>query len=357
LVDVAAWPGGFQSRWGGSHTVAGWFGATEADGMSALATHSPVTALGPILREADRQVKDKSYQRSPIGQEVKRYLRAFRWAGNELSSADSYESVLARFAVDHDDFGSLEEFASPLGAEYALAFLDRHWSEASRATQGHHLAVVKSFLAWAVGEGRMAYSPIATVKAPKRRRAERSAYPRDVIDRLVAAQDSLRDQCALQLLARMGLRKNELRLLKVGEIDLTRNLLVVHGKGGHVQVMPLAFKGLCEDLYLHINGERRRPAEYLVYPKRDRLRPMDHSTVHRWFKRCLENAELPETVKLHEMRHTAGDEIWRVTGNIVMAKELLRHSSVKTTEDYLHPSREDLAAGMRAVEESLQGSK
>lgn len=319
--------------------------------MMLHAFELPVTALGPTLREADARVKDKSYRKSPIGQEVGRYLRAFRWSGNEDASADSYESVLARFAVDHDDFQELEQFASPVGTEYALAFLDRHWAGASRATQAHHLAVVKSFFSWAVGERRLSYNPIGHVKAPRRRKAERLAYPRATILQLVRAQETLRDQCAIQLLARMGLRKNELRVLRVGEIDLIRNLLIVHGKGGDVAVMPIKFKQLRHDLYLHVNGDRRRPAEYLIYPKGRRLDPMHPASVHRWFKRCLERAELPDTIKLHEMRHTAADDMWRVTGNIVAAKELLRHASVKTTEDYLHPGREDLAAAMEAVDE------
>jgi integrase len=51
------------------------------------------------------------------------------------------------------------------------------------------------------------------------------------------------------------------------------------------------------------------------------------------------------------MRHAAADELWRTTDNIVLAQQLLRHASVGTTQDTLHPTREDLAAGMRAVEE------
>jgi hypothetical protein len=48
------------------------------------------------------------------------------------------------------------------------------------------------------------------------------------------------------------------------------------------------------------------------------------------------------------------DALWRETGNIVLAQELLRHESVGTTQAYLHPTREDLAAGMRRLEESWE---
>jgi site-specific recombinase XerD len=58
--------------------------------------------------------------------------------------------------------------------------------------------------------------------------------------------------------------------------------------------------------------------------------------IHLWFKRALKLAGLPETIKVHELRHSAADNLWRETENIVHAKQLLRHRSVGTTEAYPH---------------------
>ena len=46
---------------------------------------------------------------------------------------------------------------------------------------------------------------------------------------------------------------------------------------------------------------------------------------------------------MHELRHSAADNLWRETGNVLLAQQLLRHESVATTQDYLRPSRDDLA--------------
>ena len=59
---------------------------------------------------------------------------------------------------------------------------------------------------------------------------------------------------------------------------------------------------------------------------------MDPASVHRWFKQCLERAGLPSTIKLHELRHSAADNLWRETGNLMLAQQLLRHASVATTQ-------------------------
>lgn len=308
--------------------------------------------LGPILREAEGRVKDKSYRRSPVGRDVGRFMRALRWEDKSENTRNSYETTLARLAVDHDDFqDGLAGFCSPVGTEYLREFLDRHWSDAAPATRANRLAAVHSCFQWALAEGIVAFDPSAPIKSPgKRRRSDRKAYPQEIIHRLVAAQPTLRDQCAVQLVARLGLRKNELRVLRVGEIDLVRDLITVHGKGGHVDLMPIGMPSLATDLANHVNWDERKPDEYLLYPKSRKRDPMDPSSVHGWFKRCLKRAGIPETVKLHEMRHTAADHVYRQSGDIVRASQLLRHSSVSTTQTYLHPTRADLAATLAAID-------
>ena len=63
---------------------------------------------------------------------------------------------------------------------------------------------------------------------------------------------------------------------------------------------------------------------------------MNPASVHRWFKRCLERAGLPGTIKIHELRQSAGDALWRDSRDILLAQQLLRHESVATTQSYLH---------------------
>jgi integrase/recombinase XerD len=61
-------------------------------------------------------------------------------------------------------------------------------------------------------------------------------------------------------------------------------------------------------------------------------------------------AGLPTTVKLHELRHSAADNLWRESGNLMLANQLLRHESVATTEAYLHPTRDDLAQALTRLQ-------
>jgi site-specific recombinase XerD len=254
-------------------------------------------------------MRDKSYRVSPVGGEVGRYLRALRWSDKAQNTLDTYEIVLARLAVDFAHYEGLDEFDT----ETLRDFLDEHWGEASAATRANRLAVVRSFFTWAFDEGRVQVNPTSVIKAPKvSRSSERHAYKPDLIHTLIVAQPNLRDQIALQLLGRLALRKNELRLLRLRDFDLVRGTVLVHGKGNKQVVMPLGFAQLKADLELYLVG--RDLDEYLLYPRSRRLEPMDPATEHRWFKACLRRAGLPETVKIHELRHSAADNLWRSTG-------------------------------------------
>jgi integrase/recombinase XerC len=162
------------------------------------------------------------------------------------------------------------------------------------------------------------------------------------------SQSTLRDQIALALLGHLGLRRNELRLFTVGDFDLARGTVRVHGKGGKIVILPMGFPSLKRDVDVYLIG--RAPAEYLLYPKSDTLRPMSAAAVHRWFKKCLARAGLSTTIKMHELRHSAGHNLYAATGDIVLAKQLLRHESVNTTMGYLHPSRDDLGAALAKME-------
>lgn len=320
-----------------------------------------ITDLAPMLRQAgpiyERAIKDKTYRKYPVGQDIARFLRALRWADYADSTLLAYEETGGRLALDHADYpNGLEDFCTPVGTELLRDFLDRHWGSCAPKTRARHTAMLRSLFAWGVGEGRLGWNPAAPIKAPRGRGArERVAYNIGTLHRLVSRQDTLRDQCALQLLCRMGLRKNELRLLTLGDVDLTRSLLVVHGKGGHVAVLPLAIPSLRRDLELYLQERAPfHPGEYLLYPRSDKRRPMDPASVHRWFKRCLDRAGLPATLKTHEMRHSAADNLWRREGDIVKAQQLLRHASVATTQGYLHPTRADLAAALERSDEGWE---
>ena len=212
---------------------------------------------------------------------------------------------------------------------------------------------MRSFLSWLVGEGKLSGNPTANLRSPRRKRSERRAVAREDVERLISAQPSLRDQIAVMLLAWMGLRKDELRTLRMSDIRLgTQNAVVVHGKGGHEDVLPIGFGRLVEALHLYAVEREASPDEYFMHPRTTRLWPMNQATLHPWLKRALERAGLPADIKMHELRHTAAQELYQLTSDIVLAQQLLRHADIRTTRGYVRGSAERLRSAMAELEES-----
>jgi integrase/recombinase XerC len=279
---------------------------------------------------------------TPLGEHVVAYLHALEYGEASLNTLLAYEHVLALFAVEHADL-SLDELEPPQGGGVVRAFLDRHWNRRSATTRRQRLAITRSFLTWLTGEGLLRSNPAVNIRAPKTTRRERRALPLEDVEKLIAAQPALRDQVALMLLAWLGLRKGELRALRIADFNLAAGAVTVHGKGGHEDKLPLGFERLRTALELHLVEREPHPDEFLLYPKTFRTRP-DPASVHNWLKRCLRLAGLPLDVQTHELRHTAAEALYRQTGDIVLAQQLLRHTDIRTTRGYLRAHHKNVCA-------------
>ena len=314
----------------------------------------------------DAAVRDRSWKAEPLGQEVSRYLLYMRGARDAAwRTLEDYESTLARFVAEHAHL-ELSDFEGAAGAERILDFVTRHWGDAAPGTRKKILSTFASFFGWAARFDRIVSNPMAKIDKPRKRSVERHAHSLSKVKAIIAAQPALRDQVAIALLARLGLRKNEVRLLRWRDIDLERGELRVRGKGGKIADVPIVYEDLLQDL-ARLSLEGGQPEHYLLYPVRignavsnPHLqgvvrsypeRPMQPSTMHRWFKRCLRQAGAAD-VPMHELRHTAGNEFRRATGDLELTRLFMRHASISTTsEHYMHADRDELEDAMRLLGE------
>jgi integrase/recombinase XerC len=309
----------------------------------------PLALAARIVREAEA-MRDKSYRQHPLGQEWGRFLRAKRLAGCQPNTLLSYETVGRLFALRYADFDSLEPFAGKEGPELVLDFLERNWGDADPHTLDQRTNVMRSFFEWAYRTDRISADPMRKIEKRRRKQqgARRQRIPAGPLARLVAGQDNLRDQVAILLLGRLGLRREDLRLLQVADIDLGRDELYLrHAKGGEEHVLPIGFPDLRQALYLHLQAESREPAEFLLYPKTERTKPLSRAGIALWFERCCARAGVVGYT-MHQLRHAAADDLRRATGSTEAAQALLRHRSIATTEAYLHAGVDDLR---RAIEQ------
>lgn len=140
-----------------------------------------------------------------------------------------------------------------------------------------------------------------------------------------------------------------------GDVDLEHGEIRVRGKGGTLVDVPIVYDDLQRDLAQLALECSANADHYLLYPERvGNLpgaatrglvrafpeRPMQPSTVHRWWARCLTRAS--PHFPMHELRHSAVTEFIRATGDVAAAQRFARHASVATTVDiygHLDPAR------------------
>jgi site-specific recombinase XerD len=141
---------------------------------------------------------------------------------------------------------------------------------------------------------------------PRRMAAAEVQALLDSCDRATAS--GKRDFAILVLLARMGLRAAEVAGLELDDFDWRAGELVVHGKAGHCDRMPLpAEVGAAVAAYLleaRPGAECRRAFLTLVAPPR----PMGHTTVSQMVWRQCRIAGL-EPVRAHRLRHALATEL------------------------------------------------
>lgn len=150
-----------------------------------------------------------------------------------------------------------------------------------------------------------------------------------------------RDYALIILLLRLGLRRGEVARLALDDIDWRAGELVIHGKGGRDDRLPLpADVGAAIAAYLR----RGRPASdrrEVFLRARAPYAPIAPGTVASTVRRACRRAGIPE-VGSHRLRHTTACEMVHAGVPIVQVGQVLRHSSLQSTAIYARVDVEQL---------------
>jgi site-specific recombinase XerD len=146
-----------------------------------------------------------------------------------------------------------------------------------------------------------------------------------------------RDFAVLLLLSRLGLRAGEVSGLRLDDVDWRRGELLVRGKGGRHDVLPLPVdvgeavvsylrrrpKCGCRELFLRVTAPREG---------------LTRSTIGWVVRSACDRAGLPR-VGAHRLRHTAATGMLRQGASLGEIGQVLRHREQKTTAIYAKVDR------------------
>jgi site-specific recombinase XerD len=168
----------------------------------------------------------------------------------------------------------------------------------------------------------------------------------------------VRNRCMFILGVKTGMRVSELLSLNVGD---------VWEKGGPVDVLSLRkqqVKGKKEARAFPLNQTAKDAIRELVewlswngginkdmplFPSQIGGERITRIQAHRILSRAYDAAGLTGKVTTHSMRKTFGTRVYQVTKDIMVAKELLGHQSVATTQKYIGVGMDALRAAVDAI--------
>jgi integrase/recombinase XerD len=149
-----------------------------------------------------------------------------------------------------------------------------------------------------------------------------------------------RDFAILTVLARLGLRANEVATLRLEDVDWRAGEITVHGKGNRTDRLPLpvdvgqAIADYCR------RGRPRVASRALFVQARAPYAGLTSTAVSKVVQAACRRAGLPD-VGAHRLRHTAAVSLRRTDAPLFEIGQLLRHQHAVTTAGY---ARDDEAA-------------
>lgn len=166
------------------------------------------------------------------------------------------------------------------------------------------------------------------------------------------------DWMIVDLALQTGLRCEELRRIRMGDLDLDRCYMRPRRckKRGTGDV-PAGTLALSDSLIAHLReflawkggrGEPMGPADFLLCGKRGAF--STRGLAYAW-QRCVGRAGLPDDYgNIHTARHTVGTNLFARTKDPKVVQEQLGHSRMATTMDmYVHANFDDMRKGVNGM--------
>ncbi|WP_410661730.1 tyrosine recombinase XerC [Amycolatopsis sp. lyj-112] len=251
---------------------------------------------------------------------------------------------------------------SDLDISVLRGWLARQLAEgASRTTLARRAAAARTFTAWAHRGGALATDPGGRLVAPRAHRklpgVLRADQASEVMRFSAAGAEqrdpvALRDSAIVELLYATGVRVSELCGLDVGDVDFSRRVVLVLGKGGKERVVPF---GVPAEKALRAwldegRGKLAVPAEsaqgkvetaVFLGARGGRLDP-------RAARRVVHDAvgSVPGASDMgpHGLRHSAATHLLEGGADLRSVQELLGHATLATTQLYTHVTVDRLKA-------------
>jgi len=157
------------------------------------------------------------------------------------------------------------------------------------------------------------------------------------IQRMIEATGNKKHQLIISLLYSTGMRRAEILVLKLADIDLESGTIRIHGKGNKYRTAYIS-KNLHKLLMVYLKAYK--PAVYLLEGQGGQQ--YSATSIEKVIKRSALKAGITKRVTPHMLRHSFATHLISKGAALPYVQKLLGHTSVKTTMIYTHVADNDL---------------
>lgn len=293
-------------------------------------------------------------------------------------TVDIYRSALDEFTAYLNGAELLPSLNNSLLRSYEVHLLSKR--KLSPRTVRLHLSVLSGFCRYLMKQGLIQSNPLHSLAKPKMEKRLPVFYRKEALEayfsssRLWADEECLALVSAgrpeayehilrrliISLLYHTGIRRSELIGLQCSNVDISRSVLKVKGKGDKMREIPLSAE-LIREILLYLQacskmGFAQAPSGSLLLTKAGRsLYP---AYVDKAVKQELSaRSGISQRKSPHVLRHSIATELLNEGANLNSIKEMLGHSSLAATQVYTHNSIEKLKEAYTQAHPKCQASK
>ena len=189
----------------------------------------------------------------------------------------------------------------------------------------------------------------------RKRRKMKDVLTKEELSTFFNACDNYMYKTIFMLIYGSGLRISEALNLRIEDIDSRKmRIFVRKGKGEKERYTVLPQTGLEMLRKYYQMYKPKHPEGYLFLNREGNPLTVERTRV--FFRRYRRNAKIDEKFVVHSLRHSFATDLIERGATILEVKELMGHSNIRSTMEYIHVAKMELSVN-NPLDELMKGEK
>jgi len=211
-----------------------------------------------------------------------------------------------------------------------------------------HLSSIRGFYRYLCLRKKVSSNVFSLISGPKQEKKLPRYFEYNELEELFNTCDltmeaGQRDRLILEILYATGIRVGELVQIKLDDIKLEKQQILIHGKGNKERIVNYGeyAKEILEiylkDGYIKLNKQQ---SKYLFLNQQGRA--LTTRGVRYLLEQMMKKTSIQKNISPHMLRHTFATHLLNEGCDILSVKELLGHESLSSTQVYTHVTTDQL---------------